>query len=57
MDENTPDPIQSAGLFEGDIAGINHTSFFPVSIALILTEDILFLFTLAICSWYLVIKQ
>ncbi|KAK6644309.1 hypothetical protein RUM43_000576 [Polyplax serrata] len=23
MDENTPDPIQSAGLFEGDIAGVN----------------------------------
>lgn len=30
MDENSPDPIQSAGLFEGDIAGVNASDINPV---------------------------
>lgn len=28
MDENSPDPIQSAGLFEGDIAGVNASDIY-----------------------------
>lgn len=31
MDENSPDPIQSAGLFEGDIAGVNASDIYVYS--------------------------
>lgn len=31
MDENSPDPIQSAGLFEGDIAGVNASDIYIFS--------------------------
>lgn len=32
MDENTPDPIQAAGLFEGDIANVN-SSYGPANVS------------------------